>query len=461
MENLDLVINNGLVINSRHKEFVNLGVRDGKISLITTEKLSGAKKIDAEGKWVIPGAIDTHVHYALKQGQGEDAVMTEDDYESGPIASAVGGITTFIDYAICPQKGKLKTFLDERIDLASKGSCIDFSFHCGITNASPESLNQMPGVIEMGIPSFKFFVTYKKWGFAVDLGFLWGAFNLLNELNGVACIHCEQDDIIEFLRATHAAETDMALFGATRPDFTEEIAVAELVILAREAGSRLHVVHLTTQKALNVIKEAQSRGLKIRTETCPHYLYYSDGVYKQDDGYLYTMTPPLRPKGNSDALWEGLKDGSIGIFASDHNALGLGVKNRNPEWLNVAPGLGGSELILTFLHSEGVVKRKMSPEKMVELLSSSPAAEFGVPNKGKLELGYDADIVVFDPNKIREIKHSELATPGGFSIYEGLKMQGWPEITISRGEVIVQDRKFVGNTGRGKYIPRKIDKSVW
>ena len=460
MENYDLAINNGLVINSTHKEHANLGVKDGKITIISKEPISAKNEIDAKGKWVIPGVVDTHVHFALKQGQGDTAVMTEDDYETGPIASAVGGVTTFVDYAICPQDRNPKSFLKERIEMADKGSCIDFGFHCGITNSSPESLKEIQGVVEMGIPSFKFFMTYKKWGFAVDMGFLWGVFNILKELNGTACIHCEQDEIIEFLKVKYKNEKSMEYFGLTRPDFTEEISVAELAILAREAGSRLHVVHLTTEKALNVIRNAKAHGVRIRTETCPHYLFYSDEVFKRKDGYLYTMTPPLRPKGNSEALWKGLMDGSIQILTSDHNALGKEIKLKHPGWLDVPPGLGGSEMNLAFLHSEGVVKRKMTPEKMVDLLSSAPAEEFGVIGKGRLEVGYDADMVVFNPDETKEIKFNELATPGGFSIYEGVKMQGWPEMTISRGEVIVKNRKFVGKTGRGKFIKRSIDPSI-
>ena len=457
MNTYDLAVNNGLIVNSTHKEVANLGVKDGKIAIISKEPIPAKTEVDAKGKWVIPGVVDTHVHFALKQGQGDSAVMTEDDYETGPIASAVGGVTTFVDYAICPQDRTLKSFLNERIEMANKGSCIDFGFHSGITNSSLETLKEVQGVVEMGIPSFKFFMTYRKWGFAVGMGFLWEVFKLLKQFNGTACIHCEQDEIIEFLTNEFKDEKSMEYFGLSRPDFSEEISVAELAILAREAGSRLHVVHLTTEKALNVIRNAKAQGVRIRTETCPHYLFYSDEVYKREDGYLYTMTPPLRPKGNSEALWKGLMDGSIQILTSDHNALGKELKKSHPGWMNVPPGLGGSEMSLTFLHSEGVVKRKMTPEKMVDLLSSAPAEEFGVTGKGRLEVGYDADMVVFNPSEVKEIKHNELATPGGFSIYEGVKMQGWPEMTISRGEIIVKNRKFIGKTGRGHFIKRSID----
>ena len=250
MNEYDLVVNNGLVVNSTHSEYVNLGVQDGKVVILSKELLNAKHVIDARGKWVLPGVVDTHVHFAFKQGQGDTSVMTEDDYVTGPIASAVGGVTTFVDYAVCPQNRTLKSFLEERIAMADKGSCIDYSFHSGITNSSPATLKEIKGVVDMGVPSFKFFTTYRKWGFAVGLGFLLEAFKLLREYNGVACIHCEQDEIIEFLRDIYKDETSMEYFGLSRPDFSEEISIAELVILARETGARLHVVHLSTEKGL-------------------------------------------------------------------------------------------------------------------------------------------------------------------------------------------------------------------
>jgi len=223
----------------------------------------------------------------------------------------------------------------------------------------------------------------------------------------------------------------------------------------------LHIVHLTTEKALNVIRRAQAEGVRVRTETCPHYLEFCEAVYNTPDGYLYTMTPPLRPAGNSDALWKGLKDGSIGMVTSDHNALGKQLKARKKHWLDVAPGLGGSEMVLTYLHSQGVAKGRISPERMVELISRTPARQFGIPNKGAVQVGYDADLVIFDPQEKRVVRHENLATPGGFSIFEGMNLQGWPTHTISRGEIIVDQGKFIGSAGRGRFIPRQIAAQDW
>lgn len=452
----DLAINNGTVINADGRVQASVGIRKGRIVALTQQPLTAQRTIDATGKWVLPGVIDPHVHFALKQGQGDDAVMTEDDYVTGPQAAAVGGVTTFIDFAIAPRAQSPTEYLKERIALAGAGSCIDYGFHAGVCNPDPVVLKEYPGIVDLGIPSFKFFVTYRKWGFAVDLGFLMASLETLRDLNGVACLHAEQDEVIEYLRAKHAAEPDLVYHSWTRPDFSEEISVHEAVTLARETRSRLYVVHLTTRKALNVIRQAQAQGVAVRTETCPHYLTFTDEVYKEDRGILYTITPPLRPPGNREALWVGLQDGSISVVSSDHNALGADIKRSRPHWLDVPPGLGGSEMVLTFLHSEGVARGRISPERMVELLSANPAKLFGVPAKGAVRVGYDADLVVFDPAVTRTVHHEDLATPGGFTIFEGMEMIGWPTHTISQGEVIVENRQFVGQPGRGRFIPRQI-----
>ncbi len=461
MENYDLVINNGLVINSDVSQIVNVGIKDGKVTALSQESMCGNRVIDASNNWVLPGVIDTHVHFNLKQGQGEDAISSDDDYQNGPIASAIGGVTTFIDYAIAPRNRSPIDFLNERIEQASSGSCIDFSFHAGITNPDPEVLKEFPKIIEMGIPSFKFFVNYKAWGFAVDLGFLYDAMTVLNENNGVVCIHCEHDEILSYLRQKYINKPELIYHSRSRPDFAEEIAIAELLILARETSCRLYIVHLSTEKGLNRIKEAKANGLRVRTETCPHYLEFNHDVYNEPRGILYTMTPPLRAPGNKEALDEGLISGLIDILSSDHNAFGLSAKESHPSWLSVPPGIAGSEILLTYTHNHLVATKMISPERMVELLSANPAETFGLRRKGKIQIGYDADVVIFDPTQTKTLTHTDLATPSGFSIFEGMSMTGWPTSTIANGKVIVENRNFIGQRGQGRFIERTIDTKVW
>ena len=456
MIDLDLALNGGTVVNADGQSIANIGIRQGRIVTLTAEPLAAKKMIDASGQLIFPGAIDSHVHFQLKQGQGEKATVTEDDYTTGPISAARGGVTTFIDFAIHPRDTPPLDYLTHRMDMAAAGSCIDFAFHAGITDPRPEIIEQFPAIVELGIPSFKFFVTYRKWGFAVDLGFLMAAMQKIHELGGMACLHAEQDEILEWLRTQHAEKQELIYHSLTRPDFSEEIAVYEAVVLARETGCPLYIVHLSTAKGLKVIQRAKAEGISVLTETCPHYLAFNDEVFHEPDGILYTMTPPLRPPGNSEALWAGLADGSISVVSSDHNALGAKVKQSRPHFLDVPPGLAGVEFLLPYLYSEGVAKGRITAERMVELLSTAPARIYGLPNKGAVRVGFDADLVVFDPEAQYTIHAEDQYLPVDFTIFEGMTFTGRPSLTISNGQVIVEDGEFIGQPGTGRFIERQL-----
>lgn len=456
MADLDLAINGGTVVNADGRFIANVGIRGGRITTLTAEPLAARRVIDATGRYIFPGAIDSHVHFQLQQGQGEKATVTEDDYTTGPISAARGGVTTFIDFAIHPRNVPPLDYLTHRMDMAAAGSCIDFAFHAGITDPRPEIIEQFPAIVDLGIPSFKFFVTYRKWGFAVDLGFLMAAMQKIKLLGGMACLHAEQDEILEWLRTQRAADQDLMQHSLTRPDFSEEIAIYEAAVLARETGCPLYIVHLSTAKGLNVIRRAKADGIPITTETCPHYLAYSDDVYRRPDGVLFTMTPPLRPAGNSDALWHGLADGSISVISSDHNALGAKVKQTRPHFLDVPPGLAGTEHLLPYAYSEGVAKGRLTVERLVELISAAPARIYGLPNKGAVRVGFDADLVVFDPQARYVVQAADQYLPVGFTIFEGLPFTGKPTHTLSQGKVIVEDGQFVGQVGAGRFIERQL-----
>jgi dihydropyrimidinase len=456
MDELDLAINGGTVVNADGRAQANVGIRAGRIVILSAEPLAARQVIDAAGQLVLPGAIDCHVHFQLKQGQGASATVTEDNYMTGPISAARGGVTTFIDFAIHPRAVPPLDYLKERMDMAAEGSCIDYAFHAGIVDPRPEIIEQFPDIVALGIPSFKFFVTYRKWQFAVDLGFLMAAMARIHSLGGMACLHAEQDEILEWLRTQHAGEQDLIYHSLTRPDFSEEIAIYEAAVLARETGCPLYIVHLTSAKGLETVKRAKADGVPITTETCPHYLAFSHEVYREPKGVLYTMTPPLRAPGNSEALWAGLADGSISVVSSDHNALGAQVKQSRPHFLDVPPGLAGVETLLPYLYSEGVARKRISLERMVELLSAAPARIYGLKQKGALRVGLDADVVVFDPQAEYVVHSEDQYLPVGFTIFEGMTFTGRPTATIAHGKVIVDHGNFTGAPGSGRFIRREL-----
>ncbi|MBA2305710.1 MAG: amidohydrolase family protein [Acidobacteria bacterium] len=454
MTGLDLAINNGTVVNADGTARVHVGVRGGRIAVLSDRPLEANRQLDASGLLVLPGAIDCHVHFLLKQGQGETAVVTEDDYVSGPVSAARGGVTTFIDFALHPRDTPPSEFMAQRIDLASQGSCIDFAFHAGILDPRGAVLEELPKIVDMGIPSFKFFVTYRKWGFAVDLGFLNAAMTRIHELGGIACLHAEQDEILEWRRTEHAGQQDLIYHSLTRPDFTEEIAVYEAVVLARETGCALYIVHLSTAKALAVIRRARAEGIPVTTETCPHYLAFDHDVYRRPDGVLFTMTPPLRPPGNCAPLWEGLADGSISVLSSDHNAVGRRVKESKPHFLDVAPGLSGSGTLLPFAYSEGVSRGRLTLPRMVEVTSTAPARIYRLAHKGAVRVGYDADFAILDPEADYIVRVADLDCPAGYTVFEGQRFRGRISHTIVRGKFVVENGMFVGRSGYGRFIAR-------
>jgi dihydropyrimidinase len=454
----DLVINDGQVVLPSGRQTASIAISDGIIRTIQTKPLDGYRTIDANGLIVLPGVIDSHVHFQLYQGQEPDATHTADDYTTGPLQAAHGGVTTFVDYAI-PHGRRPLDEIHDRVTQAERGSCIDFAFHCGIVDPVPESLQDMVRLSEEGITSFKFFLTYKRWGFGVDRGFLREALTTCRQDGAIAAVHCEDDDIIEYEREKHhrAGETALIWHSWTRPPISESLAVQDVAALAEDTGAAVHVVHLSTARGLDVIRHARSHGVDISTETCPHYLAFSDDIYRSEQGYLYTMTPPLRPPGNREALWSGLQDGSIELVASDHNCFTKAQKLAPDarDFYTVAPGVAGTETLLPFLYTYGVARGRLGLEDVARLLSFAPAQRFGLAQKGLIQVGADADLVVLDPGLTRRPTTDHVLSPAGYSIFEDIELSGWPVYTISRGRIVFDHDRFVGQPGHGRYVARR------
>ncbi len=452
----DLAVNGGLIVNAGGSTPGSIGVRDGRIAAIEPGPLQARRVIDAAGRPVIPGVVDGHCHFRIVQGQGPDAIASSDDYVIGPRAAAFGGVTTFIDFAIQQRGRPALEMAESRIAEAAAGSIIDFSFHASLTDPRPEVLDEIEPLMDLGIGSFKFFTAYAKWGFYVDLGFLGEAMTRIAARGGTVAIHAENDEILEFWRAKKAAEnpTDMMNHSLSRPELAEEVAIRDVAALARETGATIYIVHLSTARGLRAIEDGRGQGATILAETCPHYLAFSHDVYARPEGRYFTMTPPLRAEGNRQALWEGVADGRIDTLASDHNSFTRAQKDAAGGFLDIPPGLGGTEMLLPFVLSHGVNAGRITLERAVDLLSTRPARIFHLPSKGAIEVGRDADLVVLDLDMERNVTDAVLHDPRAYTPFAGQQMRGWPVTTISRGEVIVEDGACTALPGRGRFIPR-------
>ncbi|TMD58639.1 MAG: dihydropyrimidinase [Chloroflexi bacterium] len=452
----DLVINDGLVVNPWGRMRGSIGVRDEVIAAVTRQELRGDREIDAGGRAVIPGVVDVHCHYRIAQGHGPEAVVSSDDYVIGPRAAAFGGVTTFIDFAIQERGRTAREMVEARIAEAAAGSIIDFAFHASLTDPRPEVLDEIEPLMDRGIASFKFFMAYAKWGFYVDNGFLHGAMQRIGARDGVVAVHAEDDEILEFWRAHYArtAAADMLSHSLSRPELAEEVAIRSAASLARETGATLYIVHLSTARGLRAIEDGRANGATIIAETCPHYLAFTHDVYRQPTGRYFTMTPPLRADGNRQALWRGVGDGRIEVVASDHNSFTRAQKDRATGFLDVPPGLAGSEMLLPYVLSDGVAAGAITLERAVALLCANPARIYKLPAKGTVEVGKDADLVLLDLDDERVMSDEALHDPKAYSVFAGRRMRGWPVATISRGEVIVEANECRAKTGRGRFIAR-------
>lgn len=452
------LIKNGTIITSSDTFRGDLLIEDGKIQGISEKiNLPADEIIDAVEKFVIPGGIDVHTHFQLPV----KGTVSADGFESGSLAAACGGVTTYIDFAHqVPGKSPMKA-LDERIREADGLSYIDYGLHLGISDFNDEILREIPRYIEKGVPSFKLYMIYKKEGWMSDDAVMYAMLTAVRENGGLVIVHAENPFLIDFFADHLAAEgkVDVTWHPHSRPNFVEAEAVRRALYLTEITESRIYIVHTSTGEAAAAIAEAKGKGVMAFAETCPQYLLLTDDLYKRDDGYLFLTSPPLRKEKDQLALWKGLAMGAIQVVSTDTCTFTREQKEPGKDNFTKLPGgMPGIETLIPLLYSEGVLKGRIGLNQWVELISVNPAKLFGLhPHKGSLAPGADADIVVFDPGMKKTLTADNLHYNVDYSPFDRFTVTGWPEITISRGKVIYRKGKFLGEKGWGKFIPRYFE----
>jgi dihydropyrimidinase len=460
-EPFDLLIRNGTVATAGDVVRCDIGVRGGRVVALGEDLGKAEQVIDATGKLVTPGGVDSHCHMDQQPWEGQ---ATVDDFRSGTTSASCGGTTTVIPFAM-PLKGQsLRTVVDDYHRRAAGKAVIDYAFHLVVADPSPQALGQdLPALIRDGCTSFKVYLTYE--GLALtDEGVL-NVLDFAKREGALVMVHAENDAVVRWLTNKLLAEgkTGIEHHLSAHPHIGDREATHRAISFSELIDVPILITHVSHREGAEQIRWAQTRGLKIYGETCPQYLFLSgDDIAGHDhhhplEGAKYVCTPPPRDKGNQQYIWQGLQNGTFQVLSSDHSAYRFTDKVKDgarTTFANVPNGVPGIELRAPLLLSEGVGKGRITLNQFVALNSTNAAKIYGLyPRKGTIAIGGDADIVIWDTEHEWTVTHSLLHDQCDYTPYEGMRLKGWPEKTFSRGELVWNGKEPVAKAGRGQFLP--------
>lgn len=450
------IIKNGKIITSKNTFYADILIQDEKIKAVGKNfDEKNCEIIDATNCLVFPASIDVHTHFDLDVGNN---IRSVDDFTVGSRSAACGGVCTIVDHMAFGPVGCDLTYQPKIYHEKTKNKTfIDYSFHGTIQHVNEKILSQMQDLVNDGISSFKIYTTY---GFKLNESDILKVLNKAKELNAVIAVHCENDAMIDYEKSKLIKndKLEVKFHEKSRPSICEEASVSNMISLSKIVKNvKIYIVHLSSKAGLETLMKERKQGNKnIYVETCSQYLLLDDSLYESKDALKYTMSPPLRTKNDINALWEGIKNGFIDIIATDHCPFNLSKeKQRGKDNVLKCPGgAPGVEERFRLIYTYGVVAQKISLNKFVEVMCENPAKIYGIPNKGSLIPGYDADIIIYNPKGEYQIQHSQLHGAVDYSMYENFKVNGKIEKVFLRGELIVQDNNFLPKTPKGKFIHR-------
>jgi dihydropyrimidinase len=455
------LIQNGTIVNANGQQRADVLI-DGESITRVEANIPPANHtiIDATGLLVMPGGIDVHTHLDMPFG----GTVSADDYRTGTIAAAVGGTTTVIDFALQSKGHTMHESLTTWLAKSSGKACIDYSLHMAITDLGPgdgtQGLREMEEMIDAGISSFKLFMAYPN-VLMIDDGLMFKVMQKAAALNALCCIHAENGSTIDIVVAQMLAEGKTAphFHALSRSTKAEAEATHRAIALADMAGAAVYIVHLSNEDSLRELKHAHERGLRAIAETCPQYLVLSleDQMPGRNwDEAKYVFTPPLREKKNQEPLWHALEDGSLSVVSTDHCPFRFADQKflGKDDFTKIPNGGPGIENRLQILWHFGVNTGRLTPERFVELCCTAPARIFGIPRKGTIAAGMDADILLWNPAADYTISAATQHMATDYSMFEGWKIRGNARHVLSRGDLIVKDGAWIGQTGRGRFIKR-------
>lgn len=458
---MDLLIKGGTIVTAENSLKADIAVTGEKISAIGMNLKPGkhTEVVDAKGKLVLPGAIDGHTHLALPFG----GTISSDDYYAGTRSAACGGTTTVFDFVQQNAGERMMDAVRRRNAMAEKDTAVDYSFHIGVGDVTTdEMLDSMEEAVACGMPSFKVYMVYD---FGVDDGQFYKVLRKSTEIGALVGVHAENKDVNNVLTKQYLAEgkTEAWWHYMAKNELVEGEADVRAINLAKMAGASLYIVHLADKMGMDAVIKARDEGYPIFAETCPQYLNFTNEVYKTERGRDFVCSPPMKNKESQDAVWEGIKTGDIATVATDHCPFtkaekdwGITKKDGTPGNFTTIPnGCAGIETMYPYMLSEAN-KGRISFNRAVELCAANPAKLFGLSHlKGALQVGLDADIVIYDPKKNVTITNAQMHGDTDHTIWEGVKLKGYPIATYSRGSLVFRDGTFLGQKGAGRLIKCK------
>jgi dihydropyrimidinase len=419
--------------------------------------------IEARGMLLLPGGVDAHTHLDMPFG----GTVSADDFETGTRAAAFGGTTTLVDFAIQAKGTRMRDALDTWWKKGDGRAAIDYGLHMIVTDLPDADLEDMDSLVDEGVASFKLFMAYPG-VLMVDDATIFKAMSRTGENGALICMHAENGSVIDVIvrRALAEGKTAPIYHALTRPTMAESEAVHRAIAMAEMARCPVYIVHLSSEDALNQVREARDRGLPAFAETCPQYLLLSIEELERPgfEGAKYVFTPPLREKRHLASLWEGLRQDHLQVVSTDHCPFCFADQKilGKDDFTKIPNGGPGIENRLQLLYHHGVNSGKLTVNRFVEVVSTTPARIFGLyPRKGTIAVGSDADIVIWDPEAEHVISAATHHMRVDYSMFEGWKVKGNARMVLSRGDVIVDGAVWLGRAGRGAYIKRAARGGAW
>jgi dihydropyrimidinase len=452
----DLAITGGTVVLPEGPARTNVGVRNGLIAHIGPQALQARKIIDAAGRLVLPGGVDSHCHMDQQPWGGRSSA---DDFRSGTLSALCGGNTTVMPFAMQMRGQSLRAIVDDYHQRARSKAHVDYGFHLIVGDATPEVLTrELPELIEQGCTSIKLYLTYE--GLKLDDYEVLSVLELARREGVMVMVHAENDACIRWLtdRLLELRKTELRYHVTAHPEIGEREAAYRAISFAELLDTPILIVHVSSGTVVEEVRRAQARGLPIFAETCPQYLFLSSEDIDTVDmsGAKCVCTPPPRGRANQPDMWRGLLDGTLAVFSSDHSPWNYSDKiagGPHQPFSDVVNGIPGIETRLPLLFSATQPQQRLTLNQFVDITTTTPAKLYGLyPRKGVIALGSDADFAIWDADKKVTIRNEMLHHAVDHTPYEGMQVTGWPIVTISRGEVLCTDGEVTSKAGRGNFL---------